>query len=517
MDTKKKIVRNTIANYIGQFWIMIVSFILFPFIVHHVGLAASGIWLLISAITGYFGLLDLGISSSLTKHIAEYRAKEDTKQVNEVINTTFFLFLGVGVIAAIGLLVFGELFLTSIFNIPAELIDEAKMIVYIVSISMLLRFPMGVFGGVLGGLQRYDITALVGIIVSIPRIVLIVAFLSMGYGIVALVAIETFVSVIGWILSTYYAKRFLPSMSIKPVHFKKKMVTTLLTFGGAVFIMQVCGIIILQTDQIVIGAFLTMGAITFYAAAFKIYLLVRRVPELMLPSIFPAASELDAKQDKNALQALFIRGSKYTTAAFLSLVIPTIILSKPILTVWMGAEFASMYLVLWILLAGLFFNINHLVPVTILQGMGKIRVVMILHVVWAISNLALSIILVQRIGLVGIALGTTLPLIPLEFFYMKQSFKFINVSWRTYLYECLIKTYSQAACAAVILYIITQLYYPSTLIEVGFYGLIGVSVYLTMFYIFGLEKSERKSMMGTITEIYIDARQMVSNRRVNKQ
>ena len=48
-----------------------------------------------------------------------------------------------------------------------ELIGEAKMIVYIVSISMLLRFPMGVFGGVLMGLQRYDINALIGIIISI--------------------------------------------------------------------------------------------------------------------------------------------------------------------------------------------------------------------------------------------------------------------------------------------------------------------------------------------------------------
>ena len=511
MDTKKKIVRNTIANYIGQFWIMIVSFILFPFIVHHVGLAASGIWLLISSITGYFGLLDLGISSSLIKYVAEYHAKEDTKQVNEVINTTFFLFLGVGVIAAIGLLVFGELFLTSLFNIPAELIDEAKMIVYIVSISMLLRFPMGVFGGVLWGLQRYDISALIGIIISIPRIVLIVAFLSMGYGIVMLVAIETLINVIGLILSTYYVKRFLPSVNIKPLHFKKKMITTLLSFGGAVFIMQVCGIIILQTDQIVIGAFLTMGAITFYAAAFKIYLLVRRIPELVLPSIFPAASELDAKQDKNALQALFIRGSKYTTAAFLSVVIPVIILSKPILTVWMGHDFASMYLVLWILLAGLFFNINHLVSLQVLQGMGKIRKVMILHVVWAISNLALSIILVQKIGLVGIALGTTLPLIPLEFFYTKEAFKVLKVSWRTYLYECLLKIYPQAACATIILYIMVQLYYPSTLIEVGLYGLIGVSVYFLMFYISGLEESERKDIMTTITEIFIESRKMISN------
>lgn len=516
MDTKKKIVRNTMANYIGQFWLMAVSFILFPFIVNHVGLVASGIWLLISSITGYFGLLDLGISSSLTKYVAEYNAKGDTKQLNEVINTTFFLFLGVGVIAAIGLLVFGELFLTSLFSIPMELIDEAKMIVYIVSISMLLRFPMGVFGGVLGGLQRYDINALIGIIISIPRIVLVVVFLSMGHGILVLVAIETFINVVGWILSACYTKRLLPSMSIKPLHFNKKMITTLLTFGGAIFIIQVCGIIILQTDQIIIGAFLTMGAITFYAVAFKIYLLVRRIPELMLLSIFPAASELDAKQYKNAIQALFIRGSKYMTATFLSFVIPIIILSKPILTVWMGHEFTSMYVVLWILLAGLFFNINHLVPVTILQGMGKIRVVMILHVVWAISNLALSIILVNKMGMVGIALGTTLPLIPLEFFYMKQSFKFINVRWKTYLHECLLKTYPPAACAAIILYIITHLYYPSTLIEIVFYGLIGVSVYIVIFYISGLEELERKDIMTTSTEIFIKFWQMIRN-RVNKR
>lgn len=509
MNTKRNIFRSSIANYINRFWLTIVSFFLFPFIIHHVGVTASGIWILISSITGYFGLLDLGISSSLAKYIAEYNAKENKEQVNEVINTTFFLFVGIGLIASMGLVVFGEIFLTSFFSISPEFIDDAKIIVYIVSINMLLRFPMGVFGGVLWGLQRYDINAMIGFIVSIPRIVLIVLFLSMGYGIVALALIESFISIIGWIISALYAKKCLPFMSFRPTYFKNETIKTLLGFSSILFVMQICGIIILQTDQIVIGAFSTIDSITYYAAAFSIYLLVRSIPELLLPSIFPAASELAARQDMNALKTMFIKGSKYATAAFLSVVIPAMMLSKSILTAWMGFEYAPMYLVLWILLIGLFFNINHLVSLQILQGMGKIRVAMVLHVVWAISNLALSIILVQRIGLIGVALGTTLPLIPLEFFYMRISLKIINVDWKTYLQECLLKTYPQAIFPIIILYIMNKLYSPSTLIEVCIYGSLGAAIYILMFCFYGVEESERKEIMTMTSGIFVEHRRII--------
>ena len=86
---KKKIVRNTAANAFMNLWRYAVNFFLLPFIILHVGVEDYGLYLLVGAFVGYFGLLDLGVGTSLVKYIAEYNAKGDKERINKMVNSTF--------------------------------------------------------------------------------------------------------------------------------------------------------------------------------------------------------------------------------------------------------------------------------------------------------------------------------------------------------------------------------------------------------------------------------------------
>lgn len=499
MSVKGKLIRNTVANYLIRFWEIIIGLILFPFIVHHIGLSAAGIWLLVSSITGYFGLLDLGIGSSLIKYVAEYHVRKDNKKLSESINATFFIFLGMGLIASVGLFIVGRFFITS-FNIPQELVEEARAITYIAAVTTLVGFPLGTFGGVLRGVQRYDLGALVGFIVSIPRVILTVIFLLMGYGVVTLVLINTFCSMIGWLLSTYYAKKLLPFVSIRPSHLNKEMGRTLFSFGSSLFIISACMLIIYPTDRLIIGAFLTVGMIPYYEAAYKIYRLVLHTPFLLSSAVMPTASELDVRQEIQSLRNLFISGTKYTTAIFLSLALPALFLSRQILTFWMGDDFSSYYLLANVFILHLFFNFNHIFAFEVLVGMNKIRFSLYYYVTAAIFNLALSIFLVQRIGLIGVVLGTAIPYAILEPIFVWYIFKTFSVSIKTYFKEVLLKTYPYAGVTAIFLYFASTYYLFHNLVEVGVFGLLSLGIYFSLFFIFGLEKSEKKDLIKTFSD-----------------
>ena len=65
----QKIIRNTLFNLIRRFWAMFVALLLTPYIVSKLGTQRFGLWPLISVITGYFGLLDLGIGLSFIKKV----------------------------------------------------------------------------------------------------------------------------------------------------------------------------------------------------------------------------------------------------------------------------------------------------------------------------------------------------------------------------------------------------------------------------------------------------------------
>lgn len=54
---KRKIVKNTIANTLLKVSQYIIGFLMFPFIVKYVGVEDYGLYLLVGAFVGYFGLL----------------------------------------------------------------------------------------------------------------------------------------------------------------------------------------------------------------------------------------------------------------------------------------------------------------------------------------------------------------------------------------------------------------------------------------------------------------------------
>src|SRR5207249_1908173 len=73
--------RNIFSNWAGFICSSIISFFLSPFVVHHLGNSAYGIWILMGSLTGYLGLLNLGVRGAVTKYVAQLHAeaKEDRK------------------------------------------------------------------------------------------------------------------------------------------------------------------------------------------------------------------------------------------------------------------------------------------------------------------------------------------------------------------------------------------------------------------------------------------------------
>jgi len=510
---KTKLLKNTIANYLIRFWILGVAFSLFPFIVHYLGAAASGVWLLVNSLTGYFGILDLGIGQSLTKYVAQYKAQRDKEKLGQSISTTFFIYLSMGLLAGSGVFILGRFFL-SLFNIPSELIQDAKTITYIVAATMLFGFPMGTFKGVLRGLQRYDISAMADFFASVPKIVLVLALLPKGYGVVALVLISSASSVLGWLLNAYYTRRLLPFLHVSFSLFNKEMVKILFDLAISVFIISICMMIIYPTDRLIIGGFLSVRLIVFYEAAYRIYQFITMIPQLLASAVIPASSELDTISDVQSLKSLFLRGTKYMTAFFLALAIPTLLLAKQILIHWMGNDFGSYYLLLVVFVLHLFFNYNHLFAYYLLVGMNRIRFALWYYVGSAILNLILSIVLVQQVGLIGVVLGTTIPYAILEPIFMWYILKTFEVKLSTYLKEVLGRVYLQAGVIALLLYLLTSYYLPQSLVEVGVFAILSAAAYLVVFYISGIENWERKSLLATITAVLCEVRYSLVNNRI---
>jgi O-antigen/teichoic acid export membrane protein len=77
MSTAQKLARNIASNWAGYAVQVAVGFFLTPYIIHSLGETRYGIWTLVVGITGYYGLLDLGVSSGMTQYLTRYLAAKD--------------------------------------------------------------------------------------------------------------------------------------------------------------------------------------------------------------------------------------------------------------------------------------------------------------------------------------------------------------------------------------------------------------------------------------------------------
>jgi O-antigen/teichoic acid export membrane protein len=506
---KYKLIKNTVANYGLGLWNMVITFILMALIINGLGPIEGlgreeyGIYLLIAALVGYFSLFDMGIGQSLVKFIAEYHAKGEKEKVNEVVNTAFFIFLGIGAVGSVGLFILGSFVIDYLKFADADQLFKARALTYILAIAFSTSFSMAVFKGVLRGMQKFVLLAYIAFASSLINVCVTVWVLWMGFGVIELVLYTVTSSFFGPIAVSWFAKRELPYLEIKRSFINRKIIRSLFGLSMLLLLLFIFNKIVFYTDNLVIGWwFVGTGMVTIYVAAHQLYSIPSRAINNALQAMMPAASELDAKEKRLALQLLLTKVSKYCLALLFMLSLPTIFMSEHILNYWLGDEYGAYFLVANILIISIFFDYFNNVSSQILIGMNKIKFLVAGYGVVALLNLVLSVILVQSMGLEGVALGTAIPFIIMAPVLMWNAFKIIGINWKEYAKSVYVKTIPFAFVMGAVLYFLMAFHVPTNLIEIALYYVISMGVFLWLFYNKGLDEEERndlKSIFSTLT------------------
>src|SRR5437879_3275566 len=96
MSLKTRALINVASSWGGLAVNIAVGFFLSPFILHHLGDEAFGLWILIFSLTGYYGIFDFGIRSSLVRYVSKFTATKNINEVSRLINTAMFTYTGIG-------------------------------------------------------------------------------------------------------------------------------------------------------------------------------------------------------------------------------------------------------------------------------------------------------------------------------------------------------------------------------------------------------------------------------------
>ncbi len=446
LDIRRVLARNTAWNYAGFAINLATNLVMFPFVVHRLGDAAAGVWLVLSSITGYMGLLELGIVPSLTQTIASSLARGERGSVGRAASTSRALLVGLSAVSLLILLA-GSL-LVRVFHVPESLHDGALAALRVAVVGFALRMPLATYQAILLGCQRQDRCNQLWIATGAAKFLAAAAVIAAGYGLVGLVASEALVHLAAGVLQVRWVYDEIPDLRLSLDSVNRVDATRLLSFGGAILAVTVCSLVIEQTDRLVIAAFLPVAMVTYYAAAWKIYMLAYALTTTVVQAMSPLAADLHGRNDGEALRSLFLRTTKYSAMIAWPLVLSLSLGGGFLLRVWMGEPFVRSLAVVQVLVAGFAVTAHNHAGYSALIGIRRVGpTVWQYFVPQAVLNLMLSIWLAQRLGIVGVAFGTMVPALALEYFFLRFVLNELRVDWTAFFSRAVLPAASSALLA----------------------------------------------------------------------
>jgi O-antigen/teichoic acid export membrane protein len=405
----RTIFRNVATRYLSVAAEMAIGLVTLPFNLHHLGTEAYGLWMLTAGVTIHFSILDLGYGGAMVKFIAQYRAHKDARALNEIASTLFYLFFGFGVFAY--LVVMGLAFnLEHVFRITQAQAEIGKWILLIIGINVAINFPFSVYGGVSSGFQRYDINNIVAIVSNVLVAVVNIAVLLAGYGLIALVAATTFVRFVTYFVYRRNAYTVFPALRIRPAFFRTDRLREITGFSVYSSVIDWANKLNYELDEVVIGVFLGPGPVAVWAVADRIISGTQRLTNQGNAVLFPVVVDSEATQRIGRLQKVLLEGTRLSLATVLPIALVLIVLADPLIRAWIRKpEIMAAVPVIQILAIAVALRVGNATSTTLLKGSGHIRRVAFVNIGTGLVNLLLSAFLIGPFGLVGVAVGTVIP------------------------------------------------------------------------------------------------------------
>jgi len=441
---KRQILKNVGSTWFSLGCDVFVGLLLSPIILHWLGDTAFGIWVLIFSITGYYGLFDLGIRSSVVRYVSKFTATDNVEDLAKIVNTALFTYSCLG---AVSLLLTGilSIYVDHIFRIPPDLHSEARWLLLIVGTAVGIGFPLGVVGGYLDGLQRFYVNNWANIGGDFARLGLILFAIHHQRGLLTIATITVAAPLSISMLRAIVAYRIRPV----PLGFKyvnRASLRTIVNYSSITLLIMIATQLKFKSDNVVIATMISAAAVTYFSIGARIVNYAQQVVMALAQNFLPIASQSEATGNMDRLRKVFVAGNRFCALTALPITAVLLGLGQSIIEVWVGKKYiATSYPILVILICSANLMWCQAASGRVLFGTSKHRTWAFVTLSEGLVNLLLSITLVhyfQRAGrgpyygIYGDALGTAIPLACTMTMFMPWHLcRQLGIRMRTYLRE----------------------------------------------------------------------------------
>ena len=386
-----------------------ISAVSLPLTVRYLGPQQYGIWVTISSIVVMLSVMDLGISSSLTNRISQAYARGDRAEAQRYYATACWTSTIVGL--ALGLaawVAWPHVRWTGLFKLtdPA-LARQVSACVAIALVFFIVSLPLNLVNRVLSGYQQTQITNYFNLMSSLLGLVAILVAIRLHVSLVMLLVMYSGSLLMGTLVLNVWVNFWdRPWLLPRPSAVDRTVIRNLLGDGSGFLIIQIAWLISFNADNLVISHYMGAADVVPYSVTWKLVGYAAVLQASIFPSLWPAYAEAYERGDYQWVRRTFWNAVRFAMGTVTAAALGLIVFGRSIIHWYVGAAAVPSQMLLVTICLWTVMSTAMDLQACFLAAINRVKLQGVLSVVSAGLNLWLSIVLVKRIGSLGVVLGT---------------------------------------------------------------------------------------------------------------
>lgn len=487
---------GAVISYVSVFLSIAITFFYTPWMIRQIGMSDYGLYSLVITFIAYF-VMDFGMSGTVTRFIAKYRAEGKEQKVGDLIGLIFKVYLAIDSVIFLVLLIVG-CFLAGIFQgLTPEEIEKLRVLYVIAAVFSVLTFVFKPLHGVMMAYEYFVETKLIGMAQKVGTVLLIVIALLLGMGVYALVLINGAVALITSLL-LYVVFRRKSKLKINFSYFDKPEMKALLGFSVWVFLITMAQRFRLTFMPSLLGMLADSTQISIFSLGMSIEGMVWVLSSALNGLFLPKVSRLSHQGDAKAITDLMIRVGRIQFYIISLIFFGFVILGQDFLHLWVGDKFHDTYFIVLFLIGTNIVSLTQHVASDLVFAENKVRYTATLTFI--ASGLALlgSVLLAPSMGAVGCGLSFFLAMsvniIQLNIFYKRK----LQVDVGRFFRSCHYRLMPVMCLVAALFYVAKQFIPTGSWTSLVSFGAIYAISTLAVDYFVLFNKEEKSTILSII-------------------
>lgn len=401
----KRLFDNTVFSSIDAFVLVVLNLLATPVLIRHFGVSEYGVFVFLSVFSTYgmLSFFDLGMEGSLLNYVARFDAANDRESIQDSLSVSLLYYGGIGLILGLALYYCSGLIAERTIDDSGTLFRPVVMrATHFVAVNVVVQFLTLPFNAILQGLRRFVISKAVNTILMVVQYlaVMIIAIKTnrIDHGFMAIFFV-TGARLVTLALITRYGLPHFRSMRFR---IRLSLLKTLFSYSSILLVSRIIGIVFNQMGKLLIWIFLAVAQMTIYDIVMRPANLIRMLITTVNSAIIPEVARLHEKNELSRISELYINLVRYAYLLMLPILAVFYAHMHAILNLWVGAEIAAHFRLALIVLSVYLLSPIAAVASTMAVGLEIVKKVLWISIVASLINIALSLLLLQVLGLGGL-------------------------------------------------------------------------------------------------------------------